>query len=310
MNSSIEMTIEIQQALAAKQAVVALESAVITHGLPAPHNLETALAMEQDVRDNGAIPATIAILAGRVKAGISAGEIEMIAAQDSKAVKISNRDFGFAIANRLNGGTTVAGTLTIAAKAGVKVFATGGIGGVHRGTAQDISNDLFTLASAPVVVVCSGAKAILDLPATLEVLESYGVPVIGFKTDEFPAFYSRMSGVKLPITAESPEMVARLAQAHWDMGQRSGIVVANPIPEKDEIPRETIEPIIQQAIQDAEDQKLHGAGVTPFLLTQVKDYTKGVSLQANISLLRSNAKLAARIAVAFAQQAAHLSPVT
>ncbi|NPV57255.1 MAG: pseudouridine-5'-phosphate glycosidase [Anaerolineae bacterium] len=310
MNPTTVVTKEIQQALAMKKAIVALESAVITHGLPAPHNLETAQAMERIVRENGAIPGTTALINGRVKLGLTPDELASIAAPDAKTVKISSRDFGYAMAKQLNGGTTVAGTLTIAASAGVKVFATGGIGGVHRGMTQDVSNDLFTLASAPVVVVCSGAKAILDLPATLETLETYGVPVVGYRTDELPAFYSRSSGLKVGITADTPQMVAEIAQAHWEMGLRSGVVVAQPIPEGDEIPKENLEMVIERAINDAEAQQLQGAALTPYLLARVSNYTKGASLKANLALLRNNAELAARIAVALAQMSTMRAPIT
>lgn len=276
--------------------VVALESTVITHGLPYPENLKLAREMEAEVRSVGAIPATIAVVDGKVCVGINDAQLEMLSKGDTKLHKISSRDFGAAVSLGASGGTTVAGTLAAASAAGIHVFATGGIGGVHRGAPYDISADLVQLGRTPVIVVCAGAKAILDLPATLEVLETLGVPVIGYGTDEFPAFYSRSSGLKLNGFVNRPEEVARLARAHWDMGMDSAVLVTVPIPEDAALSKESMDRTIDQALEDAHRQGVTGQAVTPFLLARVSELTGGSSLRANLALLKNNAWVAAQIA--------------
>lgn len=277
--------------------LVALESAVITHGLPRPENLSLALAVERVVREEGAVPATVAVLDGRVHVGLTPAQIERLAQEDG-ARKISRRDFGIALARRENGGTTVAGTLIAARLAGLKVFATGGIGGVHRAAPFDVSADLPELARSPLVVVCAGAKAILDLPATLETLETSGVAVIGYQTDEFPAFYSASSGLPVTVRVDSPEEAAEIARAHWGLGLNSALLVVQPPPPAAALPAEEIEAAIVQALAEAEAQHVSGARVTPFLLSRVSQLSGGASLQANLALLENNARLAARIAAA------------
>jgi pseudouridine-5'-phosphate glycosidase len=288
---------EVLQAIRQGKPLVALESTVITHGLPQPQNLELAQDMEQTIREQGAVPATIAVLDGRVHIGLEPEELERIALREQNLRKISRRDFGIALALGESGGTTVAGTLVAAHRAGIKVFATGGIGGVHRGTSFDISADLLELGRTPLVVVCAGAKAILDLPATLEVLETQGVPVVGYQTDEFPAFYSAKSGLRVNARAETPADIARIAQAHWGMGLESAILVANPPPAESALPAEEIEAAIQQALAEADQQHITGAAVTPFLLERVSQHSGGKSLRTNLALLLNNARLAAQIAI-------------
>ncbi|MBE0672452.1 MAG: pseudouridine-5'-phosphate glycosidase [Anaerolineales bacterium] len=292
---NFQLSPEITRALNLGTPIVALESTVITHGLPHPQNLQLARDMEKQVRDNGAIPATIALLDGKIRIGLSDQELVRLAEADS-TLKVSHRDFATAIVKKANGGTTVAGTMYAANMAGIKVFATGGIGGVHKESAFDISTDLRSLAEIPTVVVCAGAKAILDLPATLEYLETMGVPVIGYKTDEFPAFYSRESGLGVSARLDTPEEVADFAKAHWNLGMKSGILVTNPIPEKFAIPKSSMEPIIAQASAEAIQQGIHGQKLTPFLLGRISELTKGKSLNSNLALLLNNARLAAEIA--------------
>lgn len=275
--------------------VVALESTVITHGLPRPQNYELARDMEKQVRDNGATPATIALLDGKIRIGLSNDELVRLSDSESP-LKVSHRDFAAAILNKADGGTTVAGTMFAANMAGIKVFATGGIGGVHKESPFDISTDLHSLAEVPTIVVCAGAKAILDLPATLEYLETMGVPVIGYRTNEFPAFYSRESGLGVSTRLDSAREIAEFAKAHWNLGMRSGILVANPIPETDAIPRSVMEPIIARASAEAVKQGVHGQKLTPFLLSLINELTGGKSLKANLALLLNNARLAAEIA--------------
>lgn len=277
------------------QPVVALESTVVTHGLPFPQNIQLAEDMEAEVRQQGCVPATIAIVQGRVVVGASRQEMEILA-QDPQVHKISSRDFAPAIARGWNGGTTVAGTLVAAEIAGLQVFATGGIGGVHRDAPFDISADLTVLARSPLVVVCAGAKAILDLTATLEYLETVGVPVVGYGSDEFPAFYSTDSGLPVSVRADSPAEVAAIARKHWEIGQTSAVLVANPPPPEVAIPAARVAGEIEQALQEAAQQQVRGQAVTPFLLQRVVELTGGASLQANLGLLRSNARLAAQIA--------------
>lgn len=275
--------------------VVALESTVITHGLPRPQNYELARDMEKQVRDNGATPATIALLDGKIRIGLSNDELVRLSDSESP-LKVSHRDFAAAILNKADGGTTVAGTMFAANMAGIKVFATGGIGGVHKESPFDISTDLHSLAEVPTIVVCAGAKAILDLPATLEYLETMGVPVIGYRTNEFPAFYSRESGLGVSTRLDSAREIAEFAKAHWNLGMRSGILVVNPIPETDAIPRSVMEPIIARASAEAVKQGVHGQKLTPFLLSLINELTRGKSLKANLALLLNNARLAAEIA--------------
>jgi pseudouridylate synthase len=278
---------------------VALESTVITHGLPYPQNLALARDMERLVIENGAQPATIAILDGQVRIGLTDAELERLASL-SPVCKISRRDFTAAMLRRESGGTTVAGTLFAAHRAGIRLFATGGIGGVHDVACLDISADLQALSDTPLVVVCAGAKAILDLPATLEYLETMSVPVIGYGTDEFPAFYSRSSGLSVSLRLDSPEEVVRYAHLHWQLGLSSAVLVCQPIPVEDEIPAEHINAAIGQARRQAQEQDIHGQVLTPFLLSRLVELTSGASLQANLSLLKNNAVLAARIACSLA----------
>lgn len=297
--SFIKLGPDVARALHLQLPLVALESAVITHGLPHPHNLELAQSLEQVVREGGATPATVGLLDGRICVGLEAEEIRRLATEDG-ARKISRRDFAIALERRENGGTTVAGTLIAARRAGLRVFSTGGIGGVHRNAPFDISADLPELGRSPMVVVCAGAKSILDLPATLEVLETQGVPVIGYGTDEFPAFYSRESGLPVNVRVETPEDVARIARCHWDLGLESAILIVQPPPPEAALPRETIEAVITQALLEADEKKISGAAVTPFLLDRVSRLSGGASLQANLALLRNNAHLATQIARALA----------
>lgn len=285
----------VQKALEAKTPLVALETAVVTHGLPYPVNVQLAHALEQEVQEQGATPATIGVLRGAVYVGVSAEALESLV-QESAVRKISARDFGIALARGESGGTTVAGTLVVARRVGIRVFATGGIGGVHRHAPFDVSADLIELGRSPLVVVCAGAKAILDLPATREVLETHGVPVVGYQTDEFPAFYSRESGLPVDVRADSPEEVAKIAQTHWQMGNSSAVLVVVPPPVEAALPREQVERWIEQAVQEANQRGIHGAGVTPFLLARMAELSGGTSLQANLALLRQNARVGAQIA--------------
>ena len=282
--------------------MVALESTIIAHGMPWPHNFETALQLEADVRSEGCVPATIAVIDGRLKAGLSRHEIEHLAREGPAVAKVSRRDLPIVVARNGTGATTVAATMIVAALAGIPVFATGGIGGVHRGAQEsfDISADLAELARTSVAVVCAGAKAVLDLRLTLEYLETHGVPVIGYCTDRLPAFWTRDSGLGVDVRADDPAGVARLMHAKWSMGLAGGLVVANPIPERFELPRERIETAIAQAIGEAESRRIAGKAVTPFLLARVNALTGGDSLEANVALVRNNATLAAKIAVAYA----------
>lgn len=280
--------------------IVALESAVITHGLPYPENLNLAHDLEQDVSAELATPATIALLDGKIHVGLTPAQLERIATA-TDALKVSRRDFGVVLARGVPGGTTVAGTLHVAQRAGIRVFATGGIGGVHRNAPFDISADLDELGRTPLVVVCSGAKSILDLPATLEVLETRGVMVLGYQTDEFPAFFSRSSGLKVPFRSDNPREIAAIARAHWNAGIDAAVLVVNPPPEETALPFDEIEAVIQNALLEAEKEGIHGAATTPFLLARVNQLSGGRSLQANLGLLRSNARLAAQIAVELAR---------
>jgi pseudouridine-5'-phosphate glycosidase len=283
--------------------VVALESTIITHGMPFPQNAETALRVEQTVRDGGAIPATIALLDGAIRVGLSPGEIERLGQTGQQARKVSRRDIALALAKKQAGATTVAATMLIAHMAGIRVFATGGIGGVHRDAQQsfDISADLRELAQTPVAVVCAGAKSILDLPLTLEYLETAGVPVVGFQTDEFPAFFSRHSGLPVDGRADSPSELAEVLARHWTLPQASGIVVANPIPKEMELAYAQMEEKISAALDAAQREGIKGKALTPYLLAYLEKATAGASLKANIGLVLNNAKLAAELARALCQ---------
>ncbi len=296
MPPQLYFSAEVSAALSSGQPVVALESTVISHGLPRPHNFELARRMEAIVRDHGATPATIALLGGQVKVGLAEAELRRLAEAES-VVKVSRRDFAVVASRKLDGATTVAGTLMAAAWAGIKVLATGGIGGVHRGDRTDVSADLPELARAPVAVVCAGAKSILDLPATLEWLETAGVPVIGFGTDEFPAFYSRTSGLRLEVCVDSAAEAAAIIRTKWAMGLEGGVLVAAPIPAEAAIASDEIESALARALGEAEAQGVKGKAVTPFLLARVAELTGGRSLKANLALLENNARVAAEIAV-------------
>lgn len=282
-------------ALQQHNPVVALESTVVTHGLPHPENLALAQNMEKEVRQFGGTPATIAVLEGKVHVGLDDAQLEQLATA-TQTRKISVRDFAPALVQNATGGTTVAGTLYAADQAGIRVFATGGIGGVHRFPAYDISTDLPLLATTPVIVVCAGAKAILDLPGTLEYLETVGVPVIGYQTDEFPAFYSRESGLRVSARADSPEEIAQIAKTHWELGFKSAILVTAPPPVDVAIPQKQIEGAIEQALDEAKAQNVRGQAITPFLLSRVSELTGKASLRANLGLLHNNARVAAQIA--------------
>ena len=294
---------EVAQAIAQGKPVVALESTIISHGMPYPQNVETALKVEEIIRANGAIPATIAILGGRLKAGLTPEEIEYLGKQGQKVTKASRRDLSVLVAQGADGATTVATTMMIVHMAGIKLFATGGIGGVHRGaeTTMDISADLEELGQTDVMVVCAGAKAILDLKLTLEYLETKGVPVLGYQTEELPAFYTRTSGLKVDYRVDSPEMLAKVLKTQHDLGLHGGILVTNPIPEAYSMDAQAINAVIDQAIAEAEAKGIHGKETTPFLLAKVKEITGGDSLEANIQLVFNNAKLAAQTAAAYAK---------
>lgn len=297
MADLLQLSVPVLQAVEAGEPVVALESTVISHGLPYPTNLETALQMEATVRQHGAVPATIAILHGRLRVGLTGDELEHLAA--GKGIrKVSRRDLPIVVASGEDGATTVAATSTIAMWAGIDVFATGGIGGVHRNPPFDISNDLPTLASVPTAVICSGAKSILDLRATLEWLETAGVPVIGYGCDEFPAFYSRRSGLAVDTRVDTPAAAAAIIHSSRQLGFPSGTVIAVPVPEAHEVPAERLEAAIAAALREARTRGIEGSATTPFLLQQIVQFTGGDSLAANIALLENNAAIAAQIAVA------------
>lgn len=301
MEELLRVSGEIRQALGTGQALVALESTVIAHGLPYPTNLETARQMEAIIREHGAVPATIAVLDGHLRVGLADIELEHLAT--AKGIrKTSRRDLPVVVARSEDGATTVAATATIAAWAGLEVFATGGIGGVHRGAAFDVSNDLPTLASVPVAVVCAGAKSILDLKATLEWLETAGVPVVGYRTDEFPAFYTRRSGLPVDVRVDGPEEVAAIVRAARQMGLPGGTLIAVPVPASAELPAELLEAAIASALVEAEARGIEGSASTPFLLRWLARQTDGASLNANIALLENNAAVAAQIAVALKQE--------
>ena len=300
MNKYLSLSPEVELALKEGKPVVALESTIISHGMPYPQNVETALKVEQTIRDNGAVPATIAIINGKLKAGCTPEEIEYLGKKGQAVTKASRRDLPVLIARGEDGATTVTTTMIIAAMAGIQVFATGGIGGVHRGaeTTMDISADLEELAQTPVMVICAGAKSILDLGLTLEYLETKGVPVIGYQTDELPAFYTRHSGFNVDYRIDSPEELAAAFKAKLDMGLKGGMLVTNPIPEQYSMPADVINKAIDQAIEESKQLGIHGKQTTPFLLAKVKELTGGDSLASNIQLVLNNARLAAKTATA------------
>ena len=300
MNQYLDIAPEVSAALAEGRPVVALESTIISHGMPYPQNVETALAVENIIRAEGAVPATIAIIGGRLKAGLSPAEIEHLGKSGQAVPKASRRDLPVLVARGSDGATTVTTTMMIAAMAGISVFATGGIGGVHRGaeTSMDVSADLEELAQTPVMVICAGAKSILDLGLTLEYLETKGVPVLGYGTEELPAFYTRRSGFSVDYRVDTPEELADIAKAQRALGYRGGLLVTNPIPEEYSMDKAVIDAAISQALAEAQEQGVHGKAVTPFLLAKVKELTGGESLDSNIQLVFNNARLAARVAAA------------
>ncbi len=301
-NCYLDVKPEVAEALAAGKPVVALESTIISHGMPYPQNVETALNVEKIIRDAGAIPATVAIIGGRLKAGLTPEEIEYFGKKGQAIAKASRRDIAMLCARGEDGATTVTTTMMIAHMAGISFFATGGIGGVHRGaeTTMDISADLEELAQTPVTVVCAGAKAILDLALTLEYLETHGVPVLGYRTKELPAFYSRRSGLEVDYQVDSPEEIARAFHAQRAMGLRGGMLVTNPIPEAYAMDDDVINRAIDQAVAESVAQGVKGKKITPFLLARVAELTGGDSLESNIRLVYNNARLAAETAVAYA----------
>jgi pseudouridine-5'-phosphate glycosidase len=295
----LSITAEVAAALQAGRPLVALESTVITHGLPRPTNLETARRLETIVIQAGALPATVAVLDGQLRVGLAADELERLA-NDTKAVKVSRRDLGPALASRMTGGTTVSATMLAAAAAGVRVFATGGIGGVHRGPTGDVSADLPELARTPVAVVCAGAKSILDLPRTLEWLETAGVPVIGWGTNEFPAFYAVSSGLPVSARADTAGAITAMLRAAWDLGLTGGALVTVPVPAEDALDPVVISQALEQAERRAAQAGIAGSALTPYLLAQLNELTDGASLRANLALLANNARAAAELAVALA----------
>ena len=298
MNKHLEISEEVKAALMAGKPVVALESTIISHGMPYPQNVETALKVEQTIREHGATPATIAIIGGKLKAGLTPDEIEYLGKKGTAVTKASRRDLPVLVARGEDGATTVTTTMIIASMAGIKVFATGGIGGVHRGaeTTMDISADLEELAQTPVMVICAGAKSILDLGLTLEYLETKGVPVIGYGTEELPAFYTRHSGFKVDYRIDTPEELAAAFKAKMEMGLGGGMLVTNPIPEEYSMDADYINAAIDKAVKKCGELGIHGKETTPFLLAEIKDITGGDSLAANIQLVLNNARLAAETA--------------
>jgi Uncharacterized enzyme involved in pigment biosynthesis len=297
LTAYLDVNDEVKKAILEGKPVVALESTIIAHGMPYPKNVETALNVEKIIRDNGAVPATIAILKGRLKAGLTPAEIEYLG-KSKNVLKSSRRDIPFIIAKGLDGATTVASTMIIASLAGIKIFATGGIGGVHRKAQEtfDISADLDELANTDVAVICAGAKSILDLGLTLEYLETKGVTVVGFKTEELPAFYTRKSGFGVDYKVDSELEVAKALKAKWDLGLKGGMIIANPVPEEFQMDHDVINTAIDKALKEADDKGIKGKETTPFLLAKIKDITGGDSLETNIKLVYNNAQVAAKIA--------------
>ena len=296
----IDYSEEVRDALAEGKPLVALESTIITHGMPFPQNLETALSVESIIREESVVPATIAIRKGRIQIGLEHQGLEELAS-DSDTVKISRRDLSTALNRKQNGGTTVSATMICANKAGIRVFVTGGIGGVHQDFEQtlDVSADLEELSRTPVAVVCAGVKSILDIPRTLEYLETRGVPVIGFGCDEFPAFYTPFSGVKAPFRMNDEEETASCMKTHWDLGLEGGLLIANPLSEEEALDPKLLQQVVKEALELAADQSISGKDITPFVLEQIVRKTGGASLQANIALIQNNARVGARIARAF-----------
>jgi pseudouridine-5'-phosphate glycosidase len=298
---NLTITTEVRDALASGRPVVALESTIISHGMPHPQNVEMARRVEGIVREGGAVPATIAVLHGRPTIGLSSDDLELLASDES-VLKVSIRDLPYVVARGLHGATTVASTMRLAARVGIDVFVTGGLGGVHRGAATtfDVSADLTELATTSVAVVCAGVKSILDIGLTLEKLETLGVPVLGYGTDDFPSFFSRSSGFRVPMRVDSPAEVAALMQAKWDLDLAGGVVVANPIPSESEIPADEIGAIIDRALADMERLGITGKDATPYLLGRIVEITSGASLVANIALVEHNARLGAAVAGEYA----------
>ena len=300
-HTHLKLAEEIQAALIQGAPIVALESTIIAHGMPYPQNVETAMAIEAEIRKYGAIPATIAIIAGRLKVGLTMDEMEIIGHAKHKVRKVSRRDIPYLLLKKENGATTVSATMVIAEKAGISIFATGGIGGVHRGGHEsfDVSADLIELANTNVGVVSAGVKAILDIPKTAEYLETHSVPVIGYQTDVFPAFYTRSSSAKVDFNLDDPADIAQFMKIKWQSGISGGLLIANPIPEQDEMAFQEINKAIEQAVALANKNRLTGKALTPFLLAEIVKYTGGASLKANIALVKNNAMLAAQIATAY-----------
>lgn len=300
MNEYLSITEEVKAALETKKPVVALESTILSHGMPYPENLEFSHKVEEIIRAEGAVPATTAIIGGKLRVGLTPEELEIMCKAENVA-KVSRRDVAICLATGQTGATTVATTMMLAEMAGIRFFATGGIGGVHRGaeTTMDISADLQELANTSVAVICAGAKSLLDIGLTLEYLETMGVPVIGLKTDDFPAFYCRKSGFGVDYNAPDEETVAKVMKAKWDLGLKGGSVIANPIPKEYELDYDEMEAIINKALKAAEEEGIHGKATTPFLLAHIKEYTDGVSLASNLQLAYHNAREAAKIAVAY-----------
>ncbi len=299
----LEVNAEVSNALANNLPIVALESTIISHGMPYPQNYETALEVERILRDENVVPATIALINGKIKVGLNSNEIDYLAKSGAKIVKASRRDLPYLIAQKIDGATTVASTMIAADMAGIKIFATGGIGGVHRGAAEsfDISADLQELANTNVAVVCAGIKAILDLELTLEYLETFGVPVLGYKTDELPAFYTQKSGFKVNYKMQSAVEIAKLLKTKWDLKLKGGVIVANPVPEDKQLDFAVMNIAINKALKEEKELGIKGKESTPFLLGKVKELTNGLSLDANIELVYNNVKLAAEIAKNYSQ---------
>lgn len=293
----VEYSDEVKKAMEEGKAIVALESTIISHGMPYPQNIETAKACEEIIREKGAVPATTAIIGGKIKIGLSDEELEFMATSKD-IIKASRRDFAYIVSRGLNGATTVASTIIASRLAGIKIFVTGGLGGVHRHaeTTFDISRDLEELASNDIMIVCAGCKSILDIGLTLEYLETKGVPVFGYQTDSMPAFFTRKSEFKVDYNIKNPKEAAEAAKTQWDLGLTGGILLTNPIPEKDSMDEEKINKAIEEALKEAEEKGIHGKETTPFLLSKVLEVTEGKSLEANIALVKNNAKLGAEVA--------------
>lgn len=303
MKDYLDLLPEVEEALQKGKPVVALESTIISHGMPYPQNVETALMVEQIIREQGAVPATIGIKEGRIKIGLTADDLDFFATSKNIA-KVSRRDFPYIISSKGNGATTVAATMICASLAGISIFVTGGIGGVHREgeVTMDISADLMELAQTNVAVVCAGAKSILDIGRTLEYLETQGVPVVGYQTHDFPAFYARESGFKVDYRIDTPEEMAEMLHVKWDLGLKGGVIIANPVPEEYALDHSAIEQDIEKALLEAKNAGIKGKEVTPFLLSRMKEFTGGKSLETNIALVKHNAFVGANIAIAYAQR--------